>query len=579
MTTTPRGPRLGRRTLLAGALATAGCATVPTSGPVVQVEPASPSQVAKGVEVRPVPPTPDAPPDVVVAGFLDAMASLQAGHEVARQYLTAPAAQAWVPSAGVSVFDGDSRTTVTTGEQVTLQAALVGTLDAQGHFQPSAAGRTLRHTFDMQRVDGQWRIATPPAGLLVSQYTMEHRFRPLVLWFQSHTGAMVPERVWLARTDLGVTQAVQALLLGPSPWLGPAVTSGLPAGARLTAATVAVDRGVATVELDQPVELPDDQRALVLRQLALVLAPFTDVAGLRLSTAGQVWTGLGQDASGAAALAPLRDSLRPAAREGQVAAVVGGVVGALRPDDTFARLDGPLGTGRWPGGARQVARNDGVVAVVDDRADRLTVAREDEREPRLLLEGTGIGRPQVTATGQVWAFTDGDAARALWHGPADGRLAVASLPLLAGARIRALAVAPDEAMVALVLSRGGVDEFGLVRVNGPVVDGYRALPLVVSQSALSRVVDVGWTRPGELAVLAATASQGTVGTWTVSADGAQVGAAGPAGDQELVSLATVPGDGEPAACVLLASGGVLRREAAWRWRPSLDGVSAIGPFG
>ncbi len=569
---------LRRRTLLGAALVATGCARVPTSGPVQQVGTASPSQVTRGVEVRPVPPTPDAPPDVVVAGFIDALASLEDGHGVARQYLTEAAAQTWNPAAGVSVFDGDSRTTVTAGGQIVLQAALVGTLDARGHFTAAPAGTPFRQVFAMTRVDGQWRIATPPVGMVVSQYTLLHRFRPVDAWFFSHSGTMVPERAWLATGSLTPVHAVQALLAGPSAWLAPAVTTAIPVGAKLTASSVAVAKGVATVQLDDVAALPNDQTLQVLQQLAFTLTPNVAIDSLRVVVGGQPWVAPGQDPSGVIRLDALRSPQSvPATDAGAVAAVVKGAVGSLDSSGTFRPLEGPLGTQPWKGKVSQVALREGQAAIVDGSGTRLLTRDLDGGQVVLRLTGPALGRPQVTGDGSVWVASGGDGATALHRGAKGEALRAFAIPALAGAVVRAFSVAPDQARVAVVVARGGRSELGLLRLNGDAVDGYRAVPLVVAASELDRIVDVGWSGPGELVILAAATSQGQPSVYRVSVDGSQVTAVGPAGDQVLTSLVAMPQGEGLAARVLVSNGALLRYGAAWRWAGISRDVTAIGP--
>ena len=65
----------------------AGCASVPTSGPVAHHTPQAAS-VDGGVRVDPLPPSEGASQLLIVEGFLHAMSTYQPGYAVARQYLT-----------------------------------------------------------------------------------------------------------------------------------------------------------------------------------------------------------------------------------------------------------------------------------------------------------------------------------------------------------------------------------------------------------------------------------------------------------------------------------------------------------
>ena len=81
----------------------AGCATVPTSGPVDRHTPQA-TGVNSGVRIDPLPPADGASPLLVVEGFLHAMSVYQPDYAVARQYLTPSASAAWHPESGVQVY-------------------------------------------------------------------------------------------------------------------------------------------------------------------------------------------------------------------------------------------------------------------------------------------------------------------------------------------------------------------------------------------------------------------------------------------------------------------------------------------
>lgn len=575
------GHGLRRRTLLALPLGVlAGCGTVPTSGPVQQVSPGGRPGVERGgVQVRPVPPQPDAPPDVVMAGFIDAMASQDPDYAVARQYLTPAAAQAWNPHAGVTVFDGDTRSTLPGTTTAGLQARVVGTLDAGGHHQPGT-GTMLRHNFTMAQVDGQWRIANPPQGLLVSQYTLRNRFRPTHVWFLGANGSsVVPERVWLASTPVSPTQAVQALLRGPSAWLAPVVTSAIPAGTTLTPAAVTVSNGVAEIPMSEDIaSLPDSQRTQLAVQLGWTLRAWGDVEALRVTANGQPWAIPGQRSTGEMMVADLPDLSPVSTSVGQQPfAVVKGLVGRLDDQGAFSAIGGAFGSAAWRDKASDVAASSssGSVAVVNAARTRLVSATIGRQEVEVRLTGKAISRPQITPRGQVWAMVAGDASQALRRAGRQGPAAMVKVAQLRGSRLLGFEISPDESAMAVVLQRGARSELGLLRLREGRLDGYRALPLQLNQQQLSRVVDVGWLGPGQLMVLAAPQPEELASVFIVSSDGAQLEAVGPTGEADLVALATQPRSEGASALLRSANGQLLRYESAWRWQGLSSPVSAV----
>ncbi|MEL4357558.1 MULTISPECIES: LpqB family beta-propeller domain-containing protein [unclassified Luteococcus] len=567
--------RAGRLSLAMACVVTlAACSGVPTSGDVVKVSPASRARVERGVQVHPVAPQPGASPDVVLAGFLDAMASLEPGFEVARQYLTPQAASRWDPQAGVTVFDGDTRSSLPGSTAAGLQARVVGTLDEGGHYTP-ARGRMLRQSFTMEQVDGQWRINNPPAGLLVSQYTLLHRFTPTTVWFFARgSQTLVPERVWLARNPASPADVVQALLRGPSGWLAPTVASALPVGTKLGMPAVAVDDGVAEVPLERAVaNLPEPERSRALTQIAWTLQPFAEIRRIRVVVDGQPWgseVNLDQLPGG---------SGLPAASQEDPLAVIGQAVGRLDMDGVFTPLSGVLGTGAGIGRPGRIAAasqpEPGVVAVVNREGNRLVTAVPGQAKARTRLSAPGLGRPVMTATGELWVATGGDGARAIHRATRDGAAASVHIPELAGGTVRNFAVSPDQTRLALVLERQGRTELGLMRIHEQTIDGYRRLPLQVSQLELAQVVDVGWTGQEELMVLAAQHVGARASGYLVSIDGAQVDPVGPVGDSELVELMTRPQAQTAVALLRTAEGDVLRYDSPWRWRGLPRRVAAL----
>lgn len=569
-----------RRTLLAGGLvALSGCAGVPSEGPVEQVSPGTQTRVERGVQVRPVPPQPDAPPDVVMAGFIDAMASQDPDYAVARRYLTPAAAQAWNPGAGVTVFDGDTRSNLPGSTTAGLQARVVGRLDPGGHYT-AQGGSQLRHNFTMQQVDGQWRISNPPQGLLVSQYTLRNRFTPTDVWFLGANGSsVVPERVWLASNPVTPTLAVQALLRGPSAWLAPAVTTAIPAGGGLAVPAVTVVDGVAEVPMDQSVAgLPDPQRTQLAVQLAWTLRSFPEVAALRVTVNAQPWAVPGQQATGEVRIADLPDLSPVATSAGQPPfAVHGGLVGRLDEQGNFSAVGGAFGSAGWQDRAAEVtaSSSSGAVAVVTSDRTRLLSATLGRQESELRLDARQITRPHMTPRGQVWAMVPGDASGALWRAGRTGPAARVAVPELRGTTLLGFTISPDESSMAVLLRRGRHTELGLLRLRESRLGGYRPLLLQVNQQELSSITDVGWVGPGQLMVLASPQTAQRATAYLVSSDGALIEAVGPTGDQDFVRVITQPRVEGTSAMLLTSGGELLRYESPWRWSSLSGRVQAV----
>ena len=107
--------------LVALLLALTACSTVPSASGTVQI-PDVPSRPVETVGVEPLPPEPGATPDEIVRGFIEAAASFQTGHPVARQHLSPEAAGSWSDETGITVLSPDYAT-VPTGLPVSVTAS------------------------------------------------------------------------------------------------------------------------------------------------------------------------------------------------------------------------------------------------------------------------------------------------------------------------------------------------------------------------------------------------------------------------------------------------------------------------
>ena len=144
--------------LLASVLVTAGCGSVPTSGPIEEVEGQQSRGCPSCVNVEVLPPAPDDKPRQIVEGFLRATSYYQPNYSVAKQFLTPMAAEKWSPDTGVSIY----RATVkSVGKNtVKLSGSQVGSMDTDRTY--TVRNGPLAHTFVLSDENGHWRIDNPP---------------------------------------------------------------------------------------------------------------------------------------------------------------------------------------------------------------------------------------------------------------------------------------------------------------------------------------------------------------------------------------------------------------------------------
>lgn len=553
----------------------AGCARIPTSGPVVAG--GGPFKVPEvSVEVAPEPPEPGAGPRAVVEGFLQAMASYQQDYAVARLYLAADVRDRWHPEEGVTVYE-DGYGVTSTGDSVVLEAPVVGVVQADGSFAHSSETRRL--DFGLARdPDGEWRIRNAPNGLLVSRYLFDQFFQPANLYFFDPSWtAVVADPIFLPTGNRTPTALLQALLRGPTDWLAPVVVTAVPAQTRLNVQSAFIDpAGVVEVSLDEKIaELTDEQRSRLAAQITWTLGQLPGITGVRLLMNGAPYSI--PEAEQGVVRPEAYAWLDPIPASRTVTAYGATAEGLVRLSDASpeARLE-PLG-GSWRS-ARGVndlavqAAGERVAAVSNDRTVLQTGPMGGGVEQT--LAGRNLLRPQFVRAGEseLWAMLDD---------PADDRLQIARrivgagietvpMPAFVGSRVVAYRIGPDATrMAAIRRTAEGRLEVGLARINRGlpevVVDGWRMLPLGdATDPGPTGLVDVGWLDANTLIVLAGEEGGQSVRPYRLDVYAAEVVQIGQTTDWQASEVATAPRTGGGTALVV-GRNGAWRYESDYRW--------------
>jgi lipoprotein LpqB-like beta-propeller protein len=272
--------------VLAGALAAvalAGCVNLPTAGPVPKIDrlsnPNGPAD--EGVQVSPIGPGAQWPPQEIVSDFLAASGAAWTGEDnslgVAREYLTRSFAKRWHPSVAATVIDNNPAVPappiprVTGGQvaQVELTSQHLETLVSAnsteaGSIETATYPGPYQFIFNLVQVAGQWRISeirdangTPrPKILLLTNSDFLRDYQPRNLYFPANAapGTLVPYPVYIPDQAglLGLRQLVSGLTALPQPkfdWLYGAVTTAFPVGSNSRNTQVEVHGNQAVVTL------------------------------------------------------------------------------------------------------------------------------------------------------------------------------------------------------------------------------------------------------------------------------------------------------------------------------------------
>lgn len=569
--------------LVVPGLALTGCATIPTSGPVARVSQTPQAQSSRGVDIAPQPPSRGGNTEVILAGFLTAMATPQAGYQVARQYLTEAAATKWKPDSGATIYDPDDHPPITTDKSAVLTAPLVGRLDAQGRFTPTEG--TLQHDFGMRQVDGEWRIGNPPDGLLLARSLFTRYYSPLTVWFLSADNSLLaPQLVHVPDGAANPSRSLDALLAGPSPWAGPTMGSALPAEARTSTTVSLQPDGLAVVILPASLNvLSEGARIRAAAQIVTTLTEFDQVKGVRLQAGGKVW-----EITRAADPSSVRrsdfDSFQPVEQRNatDLVAVRGGIVGRVvegsRPE--FVPISGAFGARNWgdEAGAVDVGPDLGTVVVVNSARTSVWTTQFGSDKATSRVRAERLTRPQVLLDGTVWTIGAVDGVQSLMRMNLDRQLHTFAIKDLPPGDVVAFRIAPDHTRMAVIVKEGETSTLGLMRLRGSetlTVDGWLALPVTTGSGPLVNPKDVAWAEPGTMVVLSATTQDSRTGVYSVSSDAALVEALGPsATDIEPVELSASPRRQGVTAVVRGSDNRVWRFEDRYRWRLVIDEVTS-----
>ncbi len=507
MTERPRAAGRLRRALalvLPAVLLASACATIPTSGPIEQGAQIGGDREDQFVRVIARPPRPDMTPTQLVDGFLQASASFDGDHAVARDYLTPAASRTWKPDLGVRVYDNLGMTiTEQPAGALTATGGLDGSISVAGQYGVAEPGKQLSAKFAVTSIDGQWRISSLPDGLILSRSDVDRAFRTYDVYFFDPTySVLVPDPRTVPVLGPGLpTTLVQRLLDGPTPWLAPAVRTAIPAGTDLGLAAVPLDGGVARVDLTAAVLGADDRtRQALSAQLVWTLRQLPDVAAVDISVGGQplpvpgvgspqpqdAWPTVDPGGLLPPVLAYAVDARgRPVALDPDGTRVLAAAAAlpeqsfaavSVAPDQTTFAVLGADARSLWTGGI-------GPGSTMDKR-----------------VEAAELSRPNFDRYGQVWYVDRGPRGGVRLLRKEGKPISVPVDGLSAGTAVLGLSVARDGTRAALLTRTGATSTLLLARIERRGDTVRLAAPRRV-EVRLTDVADVAWDAADQLAVL------------------------------------------------------------------------------
>lgn len=548
------------RPLLVAALALlllAGCTDIPTSGPVEEVPLGS---EPGGVQIIAKPPEPGVSAVRLVENFVQAMADPGVDYAVARQYLTEQSAEDWDPQEGGSVYRG-----VVSDEDgdVLVRGIQTGLLDGEGRF--TSTGDEISHDFGVVQEEGEWRIGTPPEGVLVSDYFFERYWSHVTIYFGSASGShVVPDLIHVPDALLTPGRIVKALVAGPSPAIESSVTNavGPTVGLAAKSAGVVNSEGTVLVALTGlDMDMSEDQRRLLGAQLLWSLTAIPRVTGLQVLNDGRAF--------------PLPDQNVDAVLE-LVSQQRFQLLSRTATSDLFGVRDGAGVRIDGAGTILSMSSADAVVSEVAVSIDQTLVGFIDETRTSVLVgplggalvsitPGAGNLRAAQFALGDLWLMGDDPSgATQLLRINAAGEAVEVDVSDLGGSIVD-FAVTQAGERVAAVVERAGMRLLVMSNVmedTGLQLAGVSELSLLVGRTPMSNFQSLDWS--GETEIVVVADSPTGVSVHRALFDGSLVEDLGPLSEQP-VQVSALPGPGDNAVVIRSEDDDVLRHDATDRW--------------
>ncbi len=563
-------PGRGRRrsTVRAYALGTAvlllaGCASMPDRG---EIRPVRASQgVDSQVRVFGVPPADRASPADIVDGFLEALTGDDPQLETARKYLTEAAAESWKPGSAVTVLSSGLDRFAVKGEKEPdgarwkVTGKKLATVDERSAYQPETGGGSYEEFLQLVQVDKQWRIATPPSSLVLSESDFQRIYMPVNKYYFAG-GTLVADPVYVRqRSDPDsrmdpTTQTVQSLLAGPSKWLGPVVESSFPTGTELREGTKSLSYdGQNTLRVPLNAKADNVAQPQCQKMATQLLYTVKDLTASRpervelLRSDGKT----PQCAVTEVAAAAIANRPRTPVYQYYVDAeshLVRMNLDVTNEDQQYRpeAVPGPLaGTPAFKVGSAAVTYDERRAAVVSEDGHGLYVVPlvGSGAMPQPLPVGRGaksqLTAPSWDAAGDLWVADQDPQAPGLWRVPGGvGAPQKVEVSGLDGGTVTSLKASPDGVRIALLVQKNGRKNLWVGRVERSDASTASAVSVRELRPAAPQMADVtamSWAPRGRLLVVGRE-SGGVDQARYMLADGSMVAASLP-GATELMAVA------------------------------------------
>lgn len=447
--------------MMAAIVLLSSCAGIPSNGPVGKSDPLAPHNNSVNVSFQQFAPVQDASPESIIRGFIDSGTGVSDDFQVARQYLAPALAQSWSPDKRTLVYkDTFAIAEGAQKDSFVLTFDVVSTVDSMGVLRPEKTDATETLDMKLVQVDGQWRIAGAPDGLVLTEANFQTLFSPVSLYFYDPTFTYgVPDVRWLTgRSSRTSTAIVKAMLEGPAPYLKGAVVSAFPNGIGLERDSVPVNNGLAKVGLtakpllDTSVQQRQQMHAQLLVTLQKALSTVIEVQFL--ADDREVDMGGTVDAITPMVLDNSVPPTQVALSKNELVTFDGTKVAAIPNVPSVAALQPS---------APAISYSGKEFAFLSGEGNQIVTVTAGE-QPVIALSGVALTPPSFAPNGWLWSAAGDGSGMVLAINPDDGGKlgtpVVLTVPWLVGRQVTTLRIS-REGTRALIISQAN----GVSRVN------------------------------------------------------------------------------------------------------------------
>lgn len=504
-----------------------------------------------------------ASPEEIVRGFTNAASSAVDDYAIARSFLAPEFRKTWSPDAGVLIDEKARSSSLTVENTVELTIAPTATVDSKGVLTttPPASYEELR--YELEQVDGEWRIRSAPQGIVLDRATFLLVFNQHTLYFlEPHAETLVPDPRWFAVGTTTTTQIVTELLNGPSDQLADGVvTSAFPEGTTLAADSVPVVDGVAAIDFTPEAASADSHTLdLMLSQLGASLQSVTGVTYAALTVEQSEFANT--DVTRGASINYPQVASKPVIQ-------LGTEIGELT-DQTL------IGLGVW---TKAIVAARPIDLIIRNGADAAVMRTEngvswvnDQGQVTRLDSRPDLASPTLDRFNYVWSTQRTDPSQVMISS-ASGNPSMLNTPWAASANLIALRLSIDGTRLAALIDEGtGVT----VQVVG-VVRNEQGVPTALTQAKTvtwlpGQGIDLDWMNAAQLAV----ATQPETGNVRITAVGLGIFEFEIGTSPGITALAGANTRSELRA---LAANGVLRAPQGVTWRQVVKNITLLAKRG